>query len=385
MAVGPDSFEEAIEIWGSVSSTGNILEEIVFIERRSGKELLKNVLSRRYSMDEDNIFIRAIKSKKYIHIKDVWIDTTISNEIKEFLDVNEVVIVPLIAVNRSIGIIIVDNKFNQAPIEKDNIELLSIFASQAALSIESYVSLESVKSEMGKISERQDAIVDSEKLAAIGRISAHIAHEIRNPLVTMGGFARRIYQMVKDKDKGKDASGIKDAAQIILNESERLEKILSNVMDFTRPTRQIREFNNINDVIVDTVNLLKNLFLENKIEILLNLNNEIPLVKCDFNQMKQVMLNLLQNAIDVTPEGGTVGVVTDNDNLFISLSVKDTGNGIDQDDPNVIFEPFFTTKVTGVGLGLAIVKRIIKDHKGNIEVQNRKSGGTKFIINLPVP
>ena len=175
-----------------------------------------------------------------------------------------------------------------------------------------------------------------------------------------------------------------NAAEIILKESERLEGTLSNVMDFTKPAKYIREFNNINDVINDTIRLLKNLFLERKITVDLDLKDDIPLVKSDFNQMKQVVLNLIQNCIDATPPGGHIGIFTDNDDEKIIIRINDTGSGIDEPDPNIIFEPFFTTKITGVGLGLAIVKRIIKDHNGEISVMNRETG-VEFTITLPLP
>ncbi|HOO70460.1 MAG TPA: ATP-binding protein [Spirochaetota bacterium] len=381
MAVGPDSFEEAIDIWSATPNTdpGNRVDAEV---KQHGLKLLEKVLSTTFPLKDDSIFSRSYKNIENIHIFDSWNDPVVGSQIASFMDVKEFVVVPLIVGNRAIGIIIADNKFNQSPIGNDLIELLSIFASQAALSIESYDNLGNVKKEMQKIQDRQEAIVESEKMAAVGRIAAHIAHEIRNPLVTMGGYASRISQLSKDPTKNRDK--IVAAAEIILKESERLEGTLSNVMDFTKPAKYIREFNNINDVINDTVKLLRNLLLEKRIHIELDLKDDVPLVKSDFNQMKQVVLNLIQNCIDATLPGGTIGIFTDNDNGRIILKIYDTGTGIEEPDPNIIFEPFFTTKITGVGLGLAIVKRIIKDHNGEISVANREQG-VEFTIYLPIP
>jgi signal transduction histidine kinase len=156
-------------------------------------------------------------------------------------------------------------------------------------------------------------------------------------------------------------------------------------MDFTRPSKYIKEFNNINDVVEDTVELLRNLFLEKRIEVSITRDENAPLVKSDFNQMKQVMLNLIQNSIDATPSGGSISLITEYDREFLTIRVLDNGSGIAEEDPNIVFEPFFTTKVTGVGLGLANVKKIIKDHSGTIEVRNREEAGVEFIIRLPVP
>jgi len=280
-----------------------------------------------------------------------------------------------------IGIVIADNKFNQMPITQDSVDLLTVFAYQAALSIESYNSLELLKKEMEKIKQRQEAIVESEKLAAIGRIASHIAHEIRNPLVTVGGYSRRIFQNISQNPP--DVEKIKKAAQIIMTETERLEKILANVMDFTRPSPFLLRFNNINDIIKDTASLLSNLFQERRVELSLQLQ-EVPLIKSDFNQMKQVMLNLLQNALDATPPYGVVEVKTYADDRYVYIDVSDTGTGIDEENINIIFEPFYTTKTTGVGLGLAIVKKIVSDHNGEIKVTNKERGAV-FTISIPLP
>ncbi len=384
MAVGPDSFEEAIEIWSTSSTESEgFMKDIRSIEMKAGVELLNSVLAARFPMESDAIFVRALKSREIVHVGDAWNDVRVSPGIRELMDVREFIITPLVALNKAIGVIVADNKFNNAPIMKENSELLSIFASQSAMSIESYSSLDTLRSEMRKLAERQDAIVESEKLAAVGRIAAHMAHEIRNPLVTMGGYARRIIQLPKEKSKiGKK---IDTSAEIILKECERLEKTLSNVMDFSRPAKFIKEFNNINEIVADTVNLLKNLFLEKRLMVELDLGEEIPLVKSDFNQLKQVMLNLLQNSIDATLPGGSIGIVTDSDGDTVIIRVKDSGSGIELEDPTAVFEPFYSTKVTGVGLGLAIVKKIIKDHNGSIRAVNREGGGAEFAIRLPVP
>ncbi len=385
MAVGPDSFEEAIEIWtaASTSSTDKSFSEIKTAEMKAGVNLLNRVLAARFPVKTANVFTRALNNRQNVHVSDSWNDERMDQEIRDLMDVKEFIVAPLVVVNKGIGIIVADNKFNNAPIIKENIELLSIFASQAAMSIESYSNLDTVRSEMQKLSDRQDAIVESEKLAAVGRIAAHMAHEIRNPLVTMGGYARRIIQLPKEKSKA--SRKIDTSAEIILKECERLEKTLSNVMDFSRPAKFIREFNNINEIVRDTVNLLKNLFQEKKVEVELDLTEEIPLVKSDFNQMKQVMLNLFQNSLDATPAGGSIRVRSLSEGNVIIITISDTGSGITDEDPGVVFEPFFSTKVTGVGLGLAIVKKIIKDHNGSIRARNREEGGAEFTIRLPVP
>ncbi|HQG42195.1 MAG TPA: ATP-binding protein, partial [Spirochaetota bacterium] len=151
----------------------------------------------------------------------------------------------------------------------------------------------------------------------------------------------------------------------------------------TRPSPFLLRFNNINEIIDDTASLLSNLFQERRVELSLQLQ-EVPLIKSDFNQMKQVMLNLLQNALDATPPYGIVEVKTYSDDKKVYIEVSDTGSGIVEEDIYRIFEPFYTTKTTGVGLGLAIVKKIISDHNGDIKVINKERGAV-FTISIPLP
>ncbi|MFH0976820.1 MAG: ATP-binding protein [Spirochaetota bacterium] len=381
IAVGPDSMEEAIEIWNSMPQGAIDAADIANtfnMSQRKGSKLLEKVVNAKFDIESDNVFVKSFKNMENIHIFNTWNDNNVDDQIKSFIDVAEFVVVPLIVENRPIGIIVADNKFNQVPISNDHIELLSIFAVQASLLIDSFQSVSTLKKEMDKIKNKQDAIIESEKLAAIGRISTHIAHEIRNPLVTMGGYARRIMQISDDNEK------IKKAADVILKESVRLENILSNVMDLTKPQTLIKNLNNINNIIKDTNELLKNVFFEKRIRIITKLSDSLPLSNSDPNQIKQVILNLLQNAVDATPSGGEIEVATYSDESNIIIIISDTGTGIENSNLESIYEPFFTTKITGVGLGLAIVNKIIKDHNGSIVVRNKDTGGAEFTITLPI-
>jgi signal transduction histidine kinase len=199
----------------------------------------------------------------------------------------------------------------------------------------------------------------------------------------MGGYAKRILKHAAEDEV--DIKKVVKSADIIFRESERLEKTLSNVMDFTKPSKYIKEFNDINHIIRDTYTLLKNVLFERNLKIRMDLADNLPGVKSDFNQMKQVFLNLFQNAIDATPEKGKIEIVTEFDESWVKITVRDSGSGITADNPDIIFEPFFTTKITGVGLGLANVKKIIKDHGGKIKALNRPGGGAEFQIKLPIP
>jgi PAS domain S-box-containing protein len=232
MAVGPDSFEEAIEIWNSLSSAdiGVTIQYPIEIKRGA---LLQKVQGYSVSLSEENIFTQAVKSMKKIHVRDAKNDERVSDDIIKFMDVNEFLIMPMISFKKVIGIVVADNKYNMTGISTQSIDLLSVFSFHSAVLFESYLNLIEVRKEMKRLEERQNAIIESEKMAAVGRIASHIAHEIRNPLVTMGGYAKRIFKY--SAENNIDIKNIINSADIILEESDRLEKILSNVMDFTMP------------------------------------------------------------------------------------------------------------------------------------------------------
>lgn len=388
MAIGPNSYEEAIKIWSSLTGGEQAGAGTGIVESKppENSEFVRRVLNASFPMDEDSLFVRAFKKNKPVHIYNSAEDPTVDSAVRQLMDVREFVAVPISIMNRNIGVIAADNKFNNAPISEYNITLLEMFATQAALSLESYDNLTAIEKEVDRLVNRQDAIVESEKLAAIGRIAAHIAHEIRNPLVTMGGHSRRISKDAARLTRAPAdlTARIAKASEIILEESERLEKILANVMDFTRPFRYIKELNDINDVVDGTVNLFKNLLLERQVSISIEKTENLPKVKMDFNQMKQVMLNLIQNSIDAMTDGGSLFVRTWLENSAVCISIGDTGAGFAESDIPRLFEPFFTTKVSGIGLGLANVKKIIVDHGGSIKASPRPGGGALFEIKMPV-
>ena len=382
MAVGPDSFEEAIEIWSTLSKASSAEEKNAIPD--TGKHLTESVIQTSFPMSADNLFVNALIKNESQHIYDSYNDNRVENKVKQLMDVKEFVVMPISAMNIHIGVIVADNKFNRMPISDYNIELLSMFAIQAAFSIETYNRLTLLENEMDKLKRKQDAIVEAEKMAAVGRIAAHISHEIRNPLVTMGGYARHIINTPQKTKQAED--DIKRSGRIILEESERLEKILSNVMDFTRPATDTREFNDINEVIEDTINLFHNYFLEKNIILILEKGEDMPLVKVDFNQMKQVILNLIQNSVDAMPSGGYIEIITFYEDENIIIKVRDNGPGFSTTDIDKLFTPFFTTKTAGIGLGLSNVKKIIMNHMGSIEAKNlvESEGGAEFTIALPV-
>ena len=227
----------------------------------------------------------------------------------------------------------------------------------------------------------QLALVQSEKMAAVGTLSAGLAHEVKNPLSAVLGYA----QLAKRKLSQPDV--IKKHLDIIENETRRCNEIIGNLMQFSRQEKGEFTDVTINEVVEKSVGVVDHQLGLNNVHVNMKLAPDIPEIIGNSNQLQQVMMNLAINAQQaMEPDGGTVDIATyfDNDNVYISVS--DTGPGISDVVAEKIFEPFFTTKTAGkgTGLGLSVTYGIIRDHKGEIRVEKADSGGARFVIALPL-
>lgn len=228
----------------------------------------------------------------------------------------------------------------------------------------------------------QSELVHSEKLALVGKMSSQIAHELRNPLVPIGGFARLISRRLED------TSPLKNYSNIIIKEIDRLEKLLHNILYFTKEIKPVKQQVNLNDLIGEVITLYKETFTESSININKSLFPEMPEIPIDPSQIKQAMINILTNSSQAMPVGGTLNIestlIEKGGKRFAQIKLRDTGAGIQDDIKEHIFDPFYTTKIQGMGLGLTLTKEIIEAHGGEITVESEEGKGTSFIINLPV-
>ncbi|MFC2077057.1 cache domain-containing protein [candidate division KSB1 bacterium] len=228
----------------------------------------------------------------------------------------------------------------------------------------------------------QRQLTQSEKLASIGRLAAGVAHEINNPLTGVLTFSSLL---LEEKDLPAKA---KDDLQIIVNETTRCRGIVRNLLDFARETKPEIIKVDINKLIRSTLDLIRKQSLFQNIDIKEQYQPSLPEISADLNQIKQVVMNLVLNGAEAMPEGGKLFITTNhsNDNQYITITVKDSGMGITEENLKFIFDPFFTTKEQGkgTGLGLAVSYGIIQRHGGTITVTSQVDRGTTFEINLPL-
>ena len=228
----------------------------------------------------------------------------------------------------------------------------------------------------------QRQLAQAEKLAALGRFTANIAHEIRNPLTCVGGFARRLSKTIPGETKGKDY------VNIIIAEVTRLEKILKNVLSFSKESTPNFTENNLSEVIELVLLMNEDLFRENSISIKRSFA-DLANFSFDKDMIIEVMENIFLNAIDSMSGGGSLTITTEKEDepegSTIVIKIQDTGDGISEEQMEMIFEPFYTTKIAkqGTGLGLSITKKIMESLGGTVGILSEVGKGSLVILSLP--
>jgi two-component system, NtrC family, sensor histidine kinase HydH len=382
MGVGPTSWDEAGRAWNEVTvKHKSLMEWIQTGELFENKDSSLNTLARSIRVPlepgEGVLALTALNKKPY-NITDALSSDIVPKELYQTLRVDSFATVPLVAKDRVIGVMLVDNMFNRRPITEGDIRFFTLFAHQAALAIENAVihtNLETMNKDMRTLHEQ---LVQSEKMAALGAIIAEITHEIRNPLVSIGGFTRRLAKKLENEEDKK-------YIDIILSEVARLEGIIHDNLSYIKDTSLQLTDANINDIIKDILLLYEIEFTQRNIRIEQSLAPDLPHLMMDLQQMKQAVINIIKNAIEAMENGGTLSIRTFTlpEINEAAIEISDTGQGISPKVMHNIFNPYYSTKPRGTGLGLPITNRIIKAHKGRIEIRNKETGGAIFTLKLP--
>ncbi len=298
---------------------------------------------------------------------------------------------------RVLGIIDVESSSRHAFTQNDFLALESLAGILATVvtSADQYQRLQSTVSQLRamqvELHSRMEAqrsaenrLIQAAKLAAVGEMAAGIAHELNNPLTSVTGFS----ELVMD-DLPEQSDAYRDM-QLVLKEARRARDVVRRLLDFSRQSESVRSSASLNEVVEDVVALSRHLLRTNGVELTVTLQPDLPWVTMDGNQMKQVLLNLVHNALQAMPEGGEMeiqsAVAVRNDRKGVTVLVRDTGVGISTADQARIFEPFYTTKGDrgGTGLGLSVTYGIVTDHGGQIDVDSKPGIGSTFTVWLPL-
>ena len=339
---------------------------------------------------EDSVVARSIFEKQPFIIQDASKDPRVNPMIKEKFNLHSLVVIPLLVKEKALGAIAADSVESNKSITKEALESMMAFAQQAGLAIHNafmYQELKTFSRQMEEkiqkttadLSKTEAQLIRSEKLAALGQLAAGIAHEIRNPLTSINIL---IHSLTENLSSGNSQ---KEDLKVIEEEIHRINEIVDQFLRFAKPAPPLLKKADVISIFEETLQLLRPQIEKQGIVIQKEFQ-PLPPILMDREQMKQVILNLLLNAVQAMPKGGHLSVKghIPKGDRWIKLSIQDSGVGISGEDINKLFDPFFSAKEGGMGLGLSIAHRIIDQHHGKIEVESTPGEGTLFTVWLPI-
>ncbi|MDB9823393.1 ATP-binding protein [Deltaproteobacteria bacterium] len=336
----------------------------------------------------NNILVRVTNTGKPEYVHEVESSSLRKkNIVLAYGKPTSVYVVPLITRSKVIGVIATD-AVDGAGVPRETREILEVFSPQIAIAIENARLYKRLQEQMLELKKSYTLLSRAEKLSFLGNLAARLAHEIKNPMTAIGTFIQMLPYKYNDEEyRGK-------FHKIVVEETNRVNNLISELMDLVNTRESKFELNDIHELIDKMVLLVSPQSKAKKIEVNCLFDQGIGQVWLDSEKMKQVILNLLSNAVDFTDEKGKIEISTKHNNNKgdkgnIQIYIKDNGKGIPRSNIDKIFDPYFTTKYKsnmhkGTGLGLFISHQKMQDHGGTIEVKSTVNKGTTFILTLPV-
>ncbi len=390
LAVGPSTLEEARNKWQEMRRKHQTLEEILSeIPGKTHGDIGAQDVAERIRLplsSRNEGLIRILDSRRgCLAVGGIFqpLGLQLDPWIEETFGPDHFALAPIHNAGRVLGMLIADNSVTRQAIAAEALNLLQIYAQAAGAAIQN---IRYCRELVEKIAEGEDAnrklkdsqqhLLQAERLATIGKMAALLAHEIRTPLVSIGGFARRILKRTTDEDPRKEEM------QIIVSQVSHLERMVEEVLGFTRISKPDFESVDINELIRSVVLAMSDMMDQNPIRMVLELQPDLPRARVDRVQIRQVLMNLIGNAVEAMPEGGILTITSTGERGYLEIGVFDTGAGIAREHWGKLFSPFFTTKPAGTGLGLAVVSQIIENHGGSLGFESDPGKGTRFHIRL---
>jgi signal transduction histidine kinase len=363
--LGPASPKEAEMIWRVLSTSGigylEIIEHNRALLSSDDNPLTKRIKNASYTINHGDGLIPAlpVNTKEIVLVKNARSEPLVDPAFLNVIKVDEFLCIPLATQEEVLGEIILDNAITGLPIQGRDIELASICGLIAA----NYIYLTKL----------QRRLVEMKKLAAMGEMAMFVTHQLRTPLVTIGGFADQLLD--PKADKGRQKRNL----QIIRSEVRRLEKVLLQLTQFLRVDIRKAVEVDVRELIRLVVAAEKPNLASGQVTIETMVKPDVSVILCDPIQVGEALRNVVDNAVDAITDRGTIWIEAARENdEWVVISVRDTGKGIPEAIKDKIFESFVSTKEKGIGLGLAYVKTVVDACSGRIEVDSQEGQGTTF-------
>lgn len=396
MGLGPNSQEEANRIWselaGKEDNTYNL--NLTEADRNAYKNSSFNEYSGKLSFSiepGENILAETVIQNQPFNITDAQKHPLAPADFLESLGVNAFAAVPLATHQGVLGVLLVDNRYNGETITEAKLKLLTQIATQGSWVIENSRLFNKLLESNRELLSTKEQLIQSEKLAALGELSAEVAHEIKNPLVSIGGFARRLMEKAQTISLAneEDIKATIDYSNIIMTEVGRLETLLKNILSYSSAEKLDLVKCEMNCIVKEVIESFEPVLYEKNVKINYDPADNQYEIYLDRFKIKQVLTNIFFNAIESMPNGGTIKITTciekfSDGREMVLIKAEDDGGGIPQETFANIFNPFFTTKDSGTGLGLSISRRIVESHNGKIHVENNINKGVTVYVYLPL-
>jgi signal transduction histidine kinase len=330
---------------------------------------------------DDNALAQACLERRLVLVDNPGAEPAGGRRFAEAMALDAYACAPLSGREEPFGLLVVDLSRIDRDAASERLRFLELFVRQATAALENARLLHRLEGAHRELREVQEQLIQGEKLAVLGEMAAQVAHELRNPLVSVGGFAQRLVKL----DLGNERAA--EYAAIIVREVRRLEEMLGNILAFSKKQLVCFEPCDVNALLADALELEAEVRQGAGIALVLEIVAPLPQIVGDCRQLRQVLLNLLANARQAMPKGGALTLRADHCTLrgeeAVAIEVEDTGGGIPAEIIRNIFNPFFSTHPKGTGIGLSISHRIVEQHHGEIEVLNGIAGA-RFVVRIPL-
>ncbi len=390
LAIGPSSREEASQVWAEIRERNLNLDEILNHPESFGvdEDAGVNAIVRQLvipTSDREHLLITVCQERVSRRVVNGYCNSDpVPPELSALLGHDSFVAVPLYSPGRSLGVILADNFVTNHPITDNDLFALEVFAGQASLAIEhSHLSetmlrkiqeLEEVSQELEK---NKDLLVQAEKEAALGHMSAQLVHSLRNPITSIGGIARMLSRKFPEHES-------KRFLEMIRQETSKVEATLEDMYVFVDQRPPQKEFHHLQALIRKSVILFYMQMQRQGISYQLNLPEPPLQLRVDGRRIQQLLIHLIRNGIEAMPDGGQLTITCSSSEDTVSITINDTGCGVDNGNLERISDPFFTTKVYGTGMGLSLVEKIADEHDGSFRLEHGPGQGMTAVVQLPL-
>jgi len=327
---------------------------------------------------------RVVQSGEAMVVNDVQAEPAFNDRFdrETGFKTRSMICVPLKLRDRPIGALQVLNKRSGESFTQSDTELLTIMSQQIAIALDNaklYQRLEEKFEQTAQeLSLTQERLIRSERLSALGHLVQGVAHEIRNPVTTIGGFARRI------KNACTDDATLSGYTEIILEQAQRLEELVQRVRQFADTLVASRRTAEVRPILDQLLERFQGPAEAQHVVLRTFVDERLPKVQMDPSQLFVALSNLIENAFEAMPKGGRLSIEASRLEKEIELRIRDTGRGIRREDLQGVYDPFFTSKTQGAGLGLTMVHQIVMNHKGDISIQSQEGIGTTVTLRIPI-